>query len=84
MIILTTNYSWILLKRYDEHQNHGMHPLKLHNTSIKSISGITNLIYIKKYLNFNGDMPQVFGTLCCFSSRPFLKQFASHFSTDTL
>ena len=29
-------------------------------------------------------MFQVFGTLCCFSSRSFLKQLASHVSADTL
>ena len=29
-------------------------------------------------------MLQVFETLCCFSSRPFLKQLASHVSSDTL
>ena len=29
-------------------------------------------------------MSQVFGTLCCFSSTPFLKQLASHVSADTL
>ena len=29
-------------------------------------------------------MSQVFGTLSCFSSRPFLKQLASHVSTNTL
>ena len=29
---------------------------------------------------FNGNMAQVFGTLCCFSSKPFLKQLASHVS----
>ena len=29
-------------------------------------------------------MLQVFGTLCCFSSRPFLKQLASHVFADTL
>ena len=33
---------------------------------------------------FNGNMSQVFGTLCCFSSRPFLKQLASHVSANTL
>ena len=35
-------------------------------------------------LRLNGEMSQVFGTLCCFSSRPFLKQLASHVSADTL
>ena len=34
-------------------------------------------------ISFNGNMLQVFGTLC-FSSRPFLKQLASHVSDDTL
>ena len=29
-------------------------------------------------------MSQVFGTLCCFSSRLFLKQLASHVSAATL
>ena len=29
-------------------------------------------------------MSQVFGTPCCFSSRPFLKQLSSHVSADTL
>ena len=32
---------------------------------------------------FNGNMSQVFGTLCCFFSRPFLKQLASHVSADS-
>ena len=68
--------------------------LKLHNTSIKSIFGITNLIYFRDIwkmhllssdkIFFNGNMVQVFGTLCCFSSKPFLKQLASHFSAATL
>ena len=29
-------------------------------------------------------MSPVFGTLCCFSSRAFLKQLASHVSADAL
>ena len=29
-------------------------------------------------------MSQVFGTLCCFSSTPFLKQLASHVSAAML
>ena len=29
-------------------------------------------------------MAQVFGTLCCFSSNPFLKQLASYVSAATL
>ena len=29
-------------------------------------------------------MSQVFGTFCCFFSRPFLKQLTSHVSADTL
>ena len=29
-------------------------------------------------------MAQVFGTLCCFSSKPFLKQLASHVSAAML
>ena len=29
-------------------------------------------------------MAQVFGTLCCFPSKPFLKQLASHVSAATL
>ena len=37
-----------------------------------------------KNIFFNGDMLQVFGTPCCFSSRPFSKQLAPHVSTDTL
>ena len=55
--------------------------LKLHNTSIKSIFGIANLIYIsdiwKMHLFwknfFNGDMWQVFGTLCCFFQQTFFE-----------
>ena len=33
---------------------------------------------------FNGNMSQVLGTLCCFSSKPFLKQLASYVFVDTL
>ena len=33
---------------------------------------------------FNGYMSQMFGTPCCFSSRPSLKQFASHVFPDML
>ena len=29
-------------------------------------------------------MAQVFGTLCCFTSKPFLKQLASHLSAAML
>ena len=42
-----------------------------------------HLLSFEKNIFFNGDMSQVFGTLCCFSSRPFLKQLASHVSADT-
>ena len=43
----------------------------------------TSVKFWKKYF-FNGDMSQVFGRLCCFSSRLFLKQLASHASADNL
>ena len=43
-----------------------------------------HLLSSEKNIFFNSDMSQVFGTLCCFSIRPFLKQLASHVSTDTL
>ena len=33
---------------------------------------------------FNGYMAQVFGTICSFSSKPFLKQVASHVSAAML
>ena len=42
-----------------------------------------HLLSSEKNIFFNGNMLQVFGTLC-FSSRPFLKQLASHVSDDTL
>ena len=38
----------------------------------------------EKIFFFNGDMLQVFETLWCISSSPFLKQLASHVSVDTL
>ena len=41
------------------------------------------LIKFWKNIVFNGDMLQVFGALCCFSSSPFLKQLASHVSANT-
>ena len=43
-----------------------------------------HLLSSEKNVFFNGDMSQVFGTLCCFSSRPFLKQLASHVSVNIL
>ena len=42
-----------------------------------------HLLSPEKNIFFNGDMLQVFGTLCFFS-RTFLKQLASHVSLDTL
>ena len=66
--------------------------LKLHDTSIKRIDfriyfrdiWKMYLLVVEKNIFFNSDMSQVFGTLCCFSSRPFLKQLTSLVSADTL
>ena len=63
--------------------------IKMHNTSIKSIFG--NLIYFRdiwkmhllsseKYLF----QRRYVATFTCFSSRPFLKQLASHVPANTL
>ena len=43
---------------------------------------IASQYHYKEYFWY--DMSQVFGTLCCFSSRTFLKQLASHVFADTL
>ena len=43
-----------------------------------------HLLSSEKNIFFNGNMSQVFGTLCCFSSTPFLKQLASHVSAAML
>ena len=38
-----------------------------------------HLLSSDKIFFFNCNMVQVFGTLCCFCSKPFLKQLASYF-----
>ena len=43
-----------------------------------------HLLSSDKIIFFNANMAQVFGTLCCFPSKPFLKQLASHVSVATL
>ena len=68
--------------------------LKLHNTSIKSIFGITNLIYFRdiwKMHLLSSDKISFSMAIwckclehCCFSSKHFLKQVASHVSAATL